>query len=50
MRAIERFGEIGVSQVRLDAAAANEAARRLFERCGFRASVVEMLTQLEKPQ
>src|SRR3954449_11612633 len=50
MRAVERFGEIGVSQVRLDTAAANEAARRLFERCGFRASVTEMLIQLEKPQ
>jgi ribosomal protein S18 acetylase RimI-like enzyme len=50
MRAVERFGEIGVSQIRLDTAAANEAARRLFERCGFRTSVTEMLTQLEKPQ
>jgi len=48
MRAVERFGEIGVAQVRLDTAAANEAARRLFERCGFRMSVVEMLREMEE--
>ncbi len=48
MRAVERFGEIGVAQVRLDTAAPNEAARRLFERCGFRVSVVEMLTEISK--
>ena len=47
MRAVERFAEIGVAQVRLDTAAANEAARRLFERCGFRPSVVEMLVEVK---
>ena len=44
--AVERFGEIGVKQVRLDTAAANDAARALFAACGFRPSVVEMLTEL----
>ncbi len=48
MRAIERFREIGVAQVRLDTAAPNEPARKLFERCGFRVSVVEMLAEIVK--
>jgi RimJ/RimL family protein N-acetyltransferase len=39
MLAIEKFGEMGMEQVRLDTAAENEAARRLFEACGFRESV-----------
>src|SRR5690349_25052459 len=43
MRAIERFKEMGVRQVRLDTAAANDAARKLFAGCGFRVSVMEML-------
>ena len=43
MRAIERFEEMGVRQVRLDTAAANDAARKLFASCGFRVSVMEML-------
>lgn len=41
--AVARFAEMGVAQVRLDTAAANEAARRLFASCGFRASTTEML-------
>lgn len=45
MRAVERFIEIGVTQVRLDTAAANDVARKLFESCGFRPSVVEMLRE-----
>ena len=44
--AVERFGEIGVKQVRLDTAAANEPARNLFAACGFRPSVTEMLIEL----
>lgn len=44
--AVERFREIGVTQVRLDTAAANEPARNLFAACGFRPSVTEMLTEL----
>jgi ribosomal protein S18 acetylase RimI-like enzyme len=46
MLAIEKFKEMGVEQVRLDTAANNEAARRLFEACGFRESVREMLIEL----
>ena len=49
MTAVERFREIGVAQVRLDTAAANDVARTLFEKCGFRTSVVEMLRVVEKP-
>jgi ribosomal protein S18 acetylase RimI-like enzyme len=44
--AVARFREIGVPQVRLDTAHANEAARALFGACGFRPSIVEMLTEL----
>ena len=44
--AVARFREIGVPQVRLDTAEANEAARALFRACGFRPSIVEMLTEL----
>ena len=44
--AVERFGEVGVKQVRLDTAAANEAARGVFTACGFRPSVTEMLIEL----
>jgi ribosomal protein S18 acetylase RimI-like enzyme len=44
--AVARFREIGVPQVRLDTADANEAARALFRACDFRPSVVEMLTEL----
>lgn len=46
MLAIERFGEMGVSQVRLDTAANNEVARSLFRACGFRPSAIEMLVEL----
>ena len=44
--AMERFTEIGVKQIRLDTAMKNEPARKLFESCGFRPSVVEMLIEL----
>jgi ribosomal protein S18 acetylase RimI-like enzyme len=46
MRAIERFREIDVKQIRLDTAAPNEIARELFESCGFRPSVQEMLLEI----
>src|SRR5947209_5612511 len=46
MMAVERFRAIGVRQIRLDTAAANEAARALFAACGFRPSVTEMLLEL----
>ena len=48
MLALEKFKEMGVEQVRLDTAAKNEAARRLFEACGFAESVREMLIELKK--
>lgn len=44
--ALKRFNQIGVQQVRLDTAAQNEAARRLFQSCGFRVSTIEMLVEL----
>jgi len=47
MLAVEKFKEIGVQQIRLDTAAKNDAARRLFEACGFRESVREMLLELQ---
>jgi ribosomal protein S18 acetylase RimI-like enzyme len=46
MRAIERFREIGMRQIRLDTAAPNEAARALYASCGFRPSATEMLLEL----
>lgn len=46
MQAIERFKQMEVQQIRLDTAAANEAARRLFSECGFRISTIEMLIEL----
>lgn len=49
MLAVERFRGIGVSQIRLDTAANNEAARNLFGQCGFRAATVQMLLEIESP-
>ena len=46
MAAVERFREMGMTQVRLDTAAANDPARKLFEACGFRPSAVEMLVAI----
>jgi ribosomal protein S18 acetylase RimI-like enzyme len=46
MLCVERFGEMKVQQIRLDTAAVNEAARRLFASCGFRISTIEMLKEL----
>ena len=46
MMAIEAFSGMGVEQIRLDTAAANDAARSLFDRCGFRPSVTEMLHEI----
>ncbi|MEH2336828.1 GNAT family N-acetyltransferase [Nostoc sp.] len=46
MVSIERFHQIGVKQIRLDTAVANEASRRLFASCGFRLSIIEMLREL----
>src|SRR5688572_21628601 len=47
MLAIEKFRAMGMIQVRLDTAAANDVARKLFESCDFAKSAVEMLLELE---
>ncbi|MEH1936133.1 MAG: GNAT family N-acetyltransferase [Nostoc sp.] len=46
MLSVERFHQMGVKQIRLDTAVANEASRRLFASCGFRFSIIEMLREL----
>jgi ribosomal protein S18 acetylase RimI-like enzyme len=46
MLAIERFRAMGATQVRLETAAANDPARKLFESCGFRSATIEMLLEL----
>ncbi|MEH1838146.1 MAG: GNAT family N-acetyltransferase [Nostoc sp.] len=46
MLSVERFHQMGVKQIRLDTAVANEASRRLFASCGFRLSIIEMLKEL----
>jgi ribosomal protein S18 acetylase RimI-like enzyme len=46
MLAVERFRAMGVRQVRLDTAAANDPARSLFKSCGFRPSSTEMLLEI----
>jgi ribosomal protein S18 acetylase RimI-like enzyme len=47
MLAIEKFREKGVTQIRLETATANEAARSLFNSCGFRVSSIEMLLEID---
>ena len=44
--AVESFRKIGVNQVRLDVLVSNAAAQGLFKSCGFRPSILEMLTDL----
>jgi ribosomal protein S18 acetylase RimI-like enzyme len=46
MLAVERFKSLGVRQIRLDTAAANDPARKLFASCGFRLSTMEMLLEI----
>ncbi|MBD3884210.1 GNAT family N-acetyltransferase [Phormidium tenue FACHB-886] len=45
-QAIANFQQLGITQIRLDTAHPNEAARRLFTDCGFRISTIEMLIEL----
>jgi ribosomal protein S18 acetylase RimI-like enzyme len=47
MLAIERFRQIGVNQIRLETAEANDVARTLFERCGFRVTTREMMLEMK---
>jgi ribosomal protein S18 acetylase RimI-like enzyme len=44
--AVERFRGMGMRQVRLDVLVGNPPAIALFQSCGFRASVTEMLLEL----
>jgi ribosomal protein S18 acetylase RimI-like enzyme len=46
MLAIEKFRQLGMKQVRLETAPANEAARAMFRSCGFRVSSIEMLVEI----
>jgi len=46
MLAIEQFKSLGMRQIRLDTAAANDSARKLFASCGFRLGTMEMLVEL----
>jgi ribosomal protein S18 acetylase RimI-like enzyme len=46
--AIAHFTQLDVPQIRLDTSLANESARKLFEKCGFRVSTIEMLIELKK--
>lgn len=48
--AVDRFRAMGVSQARLETATCNEAARRLFESCGFRVGTIDMLRELSAEQ
>jgi ribosomal protein S18 acetylase RimI-like enzyme len=43
--ALARFRAMGVTQVRLETAAGNEGARRLFGACGMRVGGVEMMVE-----
>ncbi len=44
---IAHFTQIGIKQIRLDTASANDVARKLFASIGFRPSQIEMLLELE---
>ncbi len=43
---LQALAHQGIQQVRLDTAHANEAARRLFQSCGFRISTIELLAEI----
>lgn len=47
--AVERFAALAVRQIRLDVLICNDPARKLFESCGFRASIQEMLLEFPQP-
>ena len=44
--ALERFTQMGAKQVRLDVLVDNDPASKLFQTCGFRPTVTEMLMEL----
>lgn len=43
--AVAKFAAMGVKQVRLETAAANDGARKMFAACGFRVGAVEMVRE-----
>lgn len=45
--ALQRFRAAGVDQVRLETAALNDGARKLFAACGFRVGTIDLLRQLD---
>jgi ribosomal protein S18 acetylase RimI-like enzyme len=47
LHVIERFKQLGVTQLRLQTAAANDASRKLFQSCGFRVATIEMLMEID---
>ena len=48
MLAIEKFRDMGMTQVRLETADRNEPARKLFASCGFRMASNEMMVELKR--
>ncbi len=48
-RTMQTFATKGIQQIRLDTAIANDAAKRLFQSCGFRPSTIEWLTEVNQP-
>jgi ribosomal protein S18 acetylase RimI-like enzyme len=48
MLAVEKFRALGAPQVRLETAAANDPARKLFASCGFREATIEMLMEMKR--
>lgn len=46
---VREFTRIGASRIRLETAAINDAARKMFASCGFRHSTSEMLLMLSSP-
>lgn len=46
-QALQQFQQMGIQQVRLNTAVENEAARQLFQACGFQSSEIEMLRELK---
>lgn len=45
--AAERFKALGITQIRLETAAENDASRKVFAPSGFRVATVEMLRDLD---
>lgn len=46
--ALQALATKGIQQIRLDTAIPNDAARRLFQSCGFRPSTIELLAEAKK--